>query len=414
MAFSQTNIGRVRLGKQSAWNTATASPAFSDLHIVEAEVFIPELATEILQTESMRGNYAAYRSVSGGKSNISVSIKMPMHGWSEAAPSSDPTASNQHVDALLLEYALGASAYVAMVGSSTHSSPGTAAGTTFAATEAPSEGKAVLVPISATTYGIGWSKDTTGDVCSWACELPSAAHASTACKGSLVQYMSTGSPATGLMMHYQGQDANTDITLSNGMVTRVKISMSPNAQPTLEADLVFGAWALGTSGAPGLYEYALPQMPVAVGNNGARMWKGGDGIGGGALVDSVFTADFEVAVEYQPVLGHSAAEGISQYIVTNRDATLTVTEPTTNANADMTTAGGSSVASVQVDLCTTPGRAFSMLLPNAILENTRTLGDNNGVVGTTSIYKAGYYDADGSDTAVGTAPADTIVRTAFL
>ena len=104
MAFSQTNIGRVRLGKQSAWNTATASPAFSDLHIVEAEVFIPELATEILQTESMRGNYAAYRSVSGGKSNISVSIKMPMHGWSAGAGGS-PTASNQHVDALLLEYA---------------------------------------------------------------------------------------------------------------------------------------------------------------------------------------------------------------------------------------------------------------------------------------------------------------------
>ena len=228
------------------------------------------------------------------------------------------------------------------------------------------------------------------------------------------QYMATGSPTTGLMMHYQGQDANTDITLSNGMVTSLKISMSPNAQPTMEAELVFGAWALGTGGAPGLYEYSLPQMPVAVGNNGARMYKGGDGVGGGAAVTSVFTAEFEVAIEYQPVLGHSAAEGISQYIVTNRDATLTVTEPTTNANTDMTTAGGSSVGSVQVDLSATPGRAFSMLLPNAILENTRTLGDNNGVVGTTSIYKAGYYDNDGSDSAVGTAPADTIVRTAFL
>ena len=80
----------------------------------------------------------------------------------------------------------------------------------------------------------------------------------------------------------------------------------------------------------------------------------------------------------------------------------------------MNVAGGTAIGAIQVDLCTTPGRAFSMLLPSAVLENTRTLGDNNGVVGTTSVYKAGYYDNDGSDSAVGTAPADTIVRTAFL
>lgn len=409
MAFSQSNIGRVRLGKQSAWNTATASPAFSDIHIVEAEVFLPELSTEVLQTEAMRGNYAARRTVDGGKGNIPVSLRMPLHGWSAATPTGDPTASNQHVDALILEYALGASSYVAMVGSSTHSSAGTATATTFAATEAPSEGKAVLVPISATpTYSIGWAKDVSGDACTWISDLSSAAHASTTCKGALLQHMSTASPTTGLMMHYQGQDTNTDITLSNGMVTNCKIIMSPNAQPMLEADLVFGAWALGTSGAPGLYEYTLPQLPVAVGNNGARLMVNN------ALNASVFTVEFEISTEYQPVLGHSAAEGISQYIVTNRDATLTITEPTTHAYNDMNVAGGTAVGAIQVDLCTTPGRSFSMLLPSAVLENTRTLGDNSGVVGTTSVYKAGYYDSDGSDSAVGTAPADTIVRTAFL
>tara|TARA_R100000995_G_scaffold33194_1_gene14934 strand:+ start:774 stop:2018 length:1245 start_codon:yes stop_codon:yes gene_type:complete len=414
MAFSQSNIGRVRLGKQTAWNNATPSPSFSDIHVVEAEVFLPELATEVLSTDAMRGNYAARRTVDGGKSNIPVSLRMPLHGWSATAPSSDPTASNQHPDALILEYALGAASYVAGVGSVTHSSAGTAAATVYASGDAISEGKAVLVPISATTYGIGWARDVAGDTCAWACELPSAAHASTNCKGALLQTMSTASPATGLVMHYQGQDSNTDITLSNGMVTSAKIIMNPNAQPMLEAELVFGAWALGTSGAPGLYEYTLPQLPVAVGNNGARLWVGGDGAGGGALNASVFTVELDLSVEYQPVLGHSAAEGISQYIVTNRDATLTITEPTTHAYNDMNVAGGTSVGSIQVDLCTTPGRAFSMLLPSAVLENTRTLGDNNGVVGTTSVYKAGYYDNDGSDSAVGTAPADTIVRTAFL
>ena len=408
MAFSQSNIGRVRLGKQTAWNNATPSPAFSALHVVEAEVFLPELSTEILQTEAMRGNYAARRSVDGGKSNITVSLRMPMHGWNSTTPTGDPTSSNQHPDALILEYALGASIYCPARSKTTHSSAGTASTTVMASGEALTEGHAMLCPISASAFSVGWSKDVSGDSVTWAQDLSSAPHASTDGFGSMLQYMDTASPATGLVMHYQGQDANTDITLSNGMVTACKIIMNPNAQPMIEADLVFGAWSLGTSGAPGLYEYTLPQLPVAVGNNGARLMVNN------SLNASVFTVELDLAVEYQPVLGHSAAEGISQYIVTNRDATLTVTEPTTNAYNDMNVAGGTAIGAIQVDLCTTPGRAFSLLLPSAVLENTRTLGDNNGVVGTTSVYKAGYYDDDGSDSAVGTAPADTIVRTAFL
>ncbi|MAK30154.1 hypothetical protein [Acinetobacter sp.] len=408
MAFSQSNIGRVRLGKQTAWNNATPSPAFSAIHVVEAEVFLPELATEVLSTDAMRGNYAARRTVDGGKSNIPISLRMPLHGWSTATPPGDPTSSNQHPDALILEYALGASTYCPARSKTTHSSPGTASTTVMASGEALTEGHAMLCAIGADSFSVGWSKDVSGDSVTWAQDLSSAPHASTDGFGSMLQYMDTASPATGLVMHYQGQDANTDITLSNGMVTSAKIIMNPNAQPMLEAELVFGAWALGTSGAPGLYEYTLPQLPVAVGNNGARLMVNN------SLNSSVFTVELDLSVEYQPVLGHSAAEGISQYIVTNRDATLTITEPTTHAYNDMNVAGGTAIGAIQVDLCTTPGRAFSMLLPSAVLENTRTLGDNNGVVGTTSVYKAGYYDNDGSDSAVGTAPADTIVRTAFL
>ena len=198
MPFSQTNIGRVRLGKQTAWNNATPSPAFSDIHVVEAEVFLPELSTEVLSTEALRGNYAAYRTVDGGKSNIPISIRMPMHGWSSTSPGSDPTSSNQHVDALILEYALGAASYVAGVGSATHSSAGNTTTTTYASGDAISEGKAVLIPISATpTYSIGWAKDVSGDDCTWISPLSSAAHASTTCKGALLQHMSTARPTTG-------------------------------------------------------------------------------------------------------------------------------------------------------------------------------------------------------------------------
>ena len=114
------------------------------------------------------------------------------------------------------------------------------------------------------------------------------------------------------------------------------------------------------------------------------------------------------------MLGHSAAEGISQYIVTNRDVTLTVQAPVSNAATELAVAGGTVVGPIQMDANTTAGRAFSLLIPSAVLENTVTLGDNSGVVAATSVYKAGYYDDDGNDSAVGTAPADTIVRTAFL
>jgi len=408
MAFSG-NLGKIQVAEQSGWGTAQ-TVFDATRHTVECEVVIPTLIQEALRTNAMRGVFNAQRVVAGAKSGTTVSLNMPIHGWSATTPTGDPSASDSFVDAIIMGKALGGTFYTTTAyGATIDGSPGSAATTQFTSSEgaALTLGSALLVPKSG-GYSIGWASTVSTDNITWRVPLSGTATASSDCFGSINTYLANASPTNGLTMVYLGAESSSKIVLYDGCVTRAKITMSPGQQPMLEADILFGAWSLsGSGGDPGQYAYTLPQLPAAISNNGARFMVNGSAVEAG-------TVELEVTIDAQPVMSHAGAEGVASYAIANRDVALTVESAAASITSGTVGAPGDAVNAVQCTLNTTPGKSISVLIASAQLEEIRTIGDSNGLVALTSTYKAATFDDDGTADSVGTAPADTLVRVGWL
>ena len=408
MAFPG-NLGKVQVAEQSGWGTAQ-TVFDATLHTVECEVVIPTLIQEALRTNAMRGTFNAQRVVAGAKSGTTVSLSMPLHGWSATTPAADPTSSNAFVDSILMTAALGGVAYTtAAFGATTDSSPGSAATTAFTGGEgsALTLGSALLVPKSG-GHSVGFASTVSTDDITWRVPLSATATADADCYGSINTYLANGSPANGLTMVYLGAESSSKIVLYDGCVTRAKMILSPGQQPKLEADLHFGAWTLsGSGGDPGQFAYTLPQLPAAISNNGARFMVDGSAVEAG-------TVEIEVTLDAQPVLSHAGPEGVASYAIANREVTMTVESAASALTTATVGAPGDAVNAIQCTLNTTAGRSVAVLIASGQLEEIRTIGDSNGLVALTSTYRAATFDDDGTADVVGTAPADTLVRVAWL
>ena len=100
-----TNLGRFAVKAQaSGWGTAETS--FANANFLECAMSVPTPVVESLQADVMRADWFATTRLAGGSGPIEVSLSMPLHGFSTASPSADPT---EHPDALLLASVLGSS-----------------------------------------------------------------------------------------------------------------------------------------------------------------------------------------------------------------------------------------------------------------------------------------------------------------
>lgn len=399
MALAPYRTGRLSVKAQGAWGTAAGSWAAANY--VEAEVSVPAPVQEALQTDTMRGGFYESTVVAGSKAGMEVSLRMPLHGFSTASPSGDPTV---HPDALLLASALGAAKQDAYAASSI--TGGTASQLEYTASSADAlwEGHALLAAISG-GHSIGWATSVTTatpDTIDLIADLSAVPSGSGAVYGSNVIYLSTTQP-TPFSLLWEGADGNSKITFFDGVVTSAKLTLSPKGQPMLEATCRFADWTnAGTGGAPGDYALTdLPQMPAAIGANGARYVLAGSAV-------NAATFEVEITSEVSEAPGHASAQGVAQYVVTNRTVRTTVQVPA----SDLSTinAPGTSAGVVQLDLNTTPGRALSVLMPLAQVMELEQLGDAGGIVALTSVY--GPLNYTGDDTS--TAPARTDFRIAFL
>jgi hypothetical protein len=410
MAYHPTNLSQIMLAKQGAWGTA-ATPTASNANLVECEVVLPTLTQEALTTEALRGQFHAHRTIAGSKEGVSVSVKMPLHGWSSATPSGNPGAGDVFVDSILMEYALGGVEYGAVgygqdPGSATVNVYGMTDGTAFA------PGYACLVKTSgqAYSYGAAFVASVSSNDVTWHTAVAGAS-ADANVYGAINTYLTSTTPTVPLTMVYLGDDTTNKIVLYDGLVTSVKITAAPKGQPTLEATIQFINWTLsGSGGGVSQYTYGLPLVPVTTGANGARYAHGG-GTGSGATEKSVANAEFEVAISYAPVMSHGSDQGVSQYVITNREVTLTTEEPLTAVNGTTVAAPGTEITNgIQLDLSTVPGRACSILIPKAQQQELATLGDSDGIVSASYVYAPIQYTADGGSSG----PNDTLVRVAFL
>jgi hypothetical protein len=400
MALAPFRTGRLAIEAQGAWGTAAST--FATGTWLEAEVAVPTPVQEALQTDTMRGGFYESTVVAGSKAGMEVSLRMPLHGFSTASPSADPTA---HPDAVLLASVLGASALNGYAASDI--TGGTASQLEYTASSAVAahEGHALMVAISG-GYSIGWATSvttSTPDTIDLIEDLSAVPTGSGAVYGSNVCYLSTTQP-TPFSLLWLGADGNSKITFFDGVVTSAKLALNPKGQPMMECTCRFANWTnAGTGGAPGDYVYTdRPQMPAALGANGARY------LLAGAAVNAA-TFEVEVTAEVSEAPGHAADQGVAQYVVTNRTVRATVQVPA----SDLSTinAPGTSGGTVQLDLSTTsPGRALSILMPLAQRQELETLGDAGGIVALTTVFGPSNYAGDDTSTA----PANTDFRVAFL
>lgn len=404
MGYAPSNIGRFALKTQSSWGTAETS--FAAANYVEASVFIPTPVQEALRTDATRGGYYAQRVVAGSKKDTTFTVSMPMHGFSDSTPSADPGAA--HPDALLVAAALGDFNIKGFASSAV------TGGTASAPTVSDSDynlwvGQAVAVPISG-GHSLGFVKTYTDggggdDTLTLLDDLSAAPSGSGDLLGSITCYL-TNTINNALTFDWVGSDASIHVRFYDCVVTSAKITLNATEQPMGEFTIQAGGWTnIGSGGAPG--DYAMtdrPQMPALIGSNGSRFRVNGSAV-------TVSSLEIEITNDVQAVMSHAGTEGLAQYVTTNRSVAMTAVAEAASLAALVSP--GTATGVVQFDANTTPGRAMTMTLPSAQVEELSEIGDSNGLVALTTRYAPQVYSGDSGDGTLGAA-ANTAARIAFL
>ena len=412
-----TTLGRFAVKEQSSgWGTAETS--FANANFLEAQIVIPTPAQGSVQAEVMRASWFATTRLAAGKGPTELSMTMPLHGFSTAAPSGDPS---ENPDALLLRSALGGSA---TNGYATDVTGGTNSTLTVTTGAGGIGGFAVMAPMGSTSpteYSVGWVKTKASNTYTmqnkWAL---TAAGADQTPDSSGTVYGSnsialTATQPTPFTLEWLGSSANINYRFFDCVVTSATITLNAREQPTLSVTIKSANWENTVSGgAPSAAALTnRPQMPVVMSDNGARVV---DSLGEQKAGTSTINITTDVADE----LNYDAPQGVSRFVVTKRTVDMQMVAPagatgetgSINNPASLSTPG-TSAGAVQLDAGTTPGRAFSALIANGVVKEIQALGDANSLVSVTTTVECAIYSGDTTDGSAGTV-MNTPFRLAFL
>ncbi len=412
-----TTLGRFAVKEQSSgWGTAETS--FANANFLEAQIMVPTPAQSSVQAEVMRASFFATTRVASGKGPTELSLTMPLHGFSTAAPSGDPS---ENPDALLLRSALGGSA---TNGYATDVTGGTNSTLTVTTGAGGIGGFAVMAPMGSTSpteYSVGWVKTKASNTYTmqnkWALTAAGGDQtpdSSGTVYGSNAIYLTATQP-TPFTLEWLGSSANINYRFFDCVVTSATITLNAREQPTLAVTIKSANWEnTASGGAPSAAALTnRPQMPVVMSDNGARVV---DSTGEQKAGTSTINITTDVADE----LNYDAPQGVSRFVVTKRTVDMQMVAPagatgetgSINNPASLSTPGASAGA-VQLDAGTTPGRAFSALIANGVVKEIQALGDANSLVSVTTTVECAIYSGDTTDGSAGTV-MNTPFRLAFL
>lgn len=397
MAIALTTRGRLAIKEQgSSWGTAETSFSASDyLEIIGP--FVPVLPRETLSVDTYRPGFTQAESMPGVKVG-SLSWSQPLHGISATTPTDNPTI---HPDATLFKAALGtggADGYSATV------TGGTAAIPTDSSIPTAHAGYASLYPLSS-GYSVGWNSVVTGNTSSDLLVDLSAAPAAGTALGSYVAWLTTAA-ATPLTIDWLGSDSTAAIRYFDALPSKLTATFVAKQAPTLDVEMQFLNYTnVGSGGAPSDYAYSYPRVPAFIGANGARALLAG----GSSLCPTRVV--IEIMQTLEPADCASSDQGVGSLVVVNREVRVSITlNPTDYSATPWTDTVATSKAALQIDACTTPGRAFSFVLPAPKVMEAPTPTANGNLLGLTTTFGALIYSGDTGTTA----PADTAARAAFL
>jgi hypothetical protein len=412
-----SNLGRFAVREQSAWGTAQSAGSMTNAYFVECTMTVPTPAQESIQADVMRADHFATTRVAGGKGPVEISLSMPLHGFSTSTPSGTPT---EHPDSVLLKSCLGSAEqggyHASDLAGGTASVLNIANGTAVVA----DVGRAMLVPISG-GHSVGWvsamADGADPDTYTLIRDLSAAPSAAGAILGSNAIVLDKTQP-TPLTLQFLGSTANVSYLYSDAVVTAATITLNAREQPTLEVTLRAATWSEEsgtTAGGPTAAALAdRPQLPVVLGDNGARVVNSAGALTCGQV-------SIAMAAEVVDEINFSG-QGISRFVVTKRTVDITTVTPATSGtptagaldNPAALGAPGASVGAIQVDANTTPGRSFSALVAAGQLKDLQALGDSGGIVAITTVVEAAQYTGDTTSAGAVTSPGNTPFRLAFL
>lgn len=415
-----TTLGRFAVKEQaSGWGTPETS--FVNANFVEAQVTVPSPSQTSIQADVMRASWFATDRVAGGKGPTEISLTMPLHGFSTSSPTGEPS---EHPDALLLRSVLGANNADGYTASNL--AGGTATTITVTSGDATEVGQALLVPMASTSpteYSVGWVKDKTSNTYTVQRKfaLTDAGVEQTpdtngAMYGSNVVYLSNTQP-TPFTLEWLGSTANVAFRFSDCVVTSATITMSAREQPTLAVTIRAANWTnFGDTNPSAPSAAALtdrPQLPVVLSDNGARVVDvNGEQFAGSATIN--------LSAEVSDEITYNAPQGIGRFVVTKRMVDVQFVTPAAASSASSLDnpaslqAPGTAVGAMQLETSTTPGRAFSALIPSGVVRDLQTLGDTNSLVSVTTTLECAIYSGDATDSGSMSPAADTPFRLAFM
>jgi len=409
-----TTIGRFAVKEQSSgWGTAETS--FANANFVEAQIVVPTPTQTTVQADVMRASFFAPTRVAGGKGPTEVSLTMPLHGFSTAAPTTYPS---ENPDALLLRSALGAST---QFGYATDVSGGTNQTLTVGSGEAAICGLAVMAPMATSgDYSVGWVKDKTTTTYTmqrkWALTaagVDQTPDSSGTVYGSNSIYLTATQP-TPFTLEWLGATGNVSFRFSDCVVTTATITLNAREQPQLAVTIRAANWTnVGSGGAPSAAAFAnRPQMPVVLSDNGARVVDA-------SAEQKAGSVSIAITATVADEINYDAPQGVAKFVLTKRLVETTVVAPAAASSASnldnpaSLKAPGTAAGAVQIDAGVTPGRAFSALIPSGVIKELQALGDNNSLVSITTVVECAIYSGDTTDGSAG-AVMNTPFRLAFL
>lgn len=390
MAYRPNKLGRVALKAQAAWGTAESS--FTTTDYFEAEVGIPVFFRESLRIDPLRSGFEEAEVLAGSHAAVELPLRFPLHGWSSAAPTGNPT---EHPDALLMRIALGLAVQTGY-GATNIATGGTTSSVKFTTANTNWEGSALIVPTSGTpAYDVAFMSDIdttpTPDAGSALVNLLRTPSSSGTHFGSNTIYLSNDTPLP-LTLDWIGPDADHNIRYSDGLVRSLRVTASTRRNPVVEATVRFtGIPATpGAGGSLTAYNYGYPIIPPLLAAAGSRVYFNGAEV---SHAETTFAIENTLA----DIEDGGSAAGVAQQVVTDRKVTATILRALTGTFAAeiANLAPGTAIAKAQAIFGAQPGRSAGWVLPNPVLIANSQFADRNGVLAVMHTMAPRVFSSDG-------------------
>ena len=434
MAYNPTKFGKLIAMREQTYNEVTTgnvatthsvfvNPGTGALQagaaVIECDVFMPPTTREIFERASTKGGYYEIPAVSGSQHGAEFQVSFPLHGVSSATPTDNLA---EHPDAMILDALLGSSvrhgygaAKVASSGSDVDTVKYDPPDTNYTV------GGALAVATASDGNQVGYvkSQDPVANTLELACALDSAPTASQTIYGSNTCFLSTAA-TNSFSFFWQSLELKSGLILTGCVPTSGTITMGPkDSYPKMEVTFLVN----GISTADALanltdFDYSFPVIPVPTGANGSRfVFQSVSGAPAVTALD-VEGVSINITQEVTPQLGHGAASGVRDVLVTNRNVEVSFSGILGAKNPFDTSPDGRPIVDIantsrkgiQLQVGSSFGNIASFFMGAPTQYEVPSITDMGGVHGIAFTFRPGNYTGDTGSAAV----TNSDFRIAFL